>query len=244
MKPGAQLWKDAQKGRALILEDRGGKELDGVVSVPMARVPKMMPDRTLSSKGRVIWDATPVNQTCAKTNHPPAYQPRHSEMARLVLWWKHRFPGLRVLLSKKDVSEAFKWVPVRQEDTRLFAADLPAQAFSSEYPLTVIYGTLTFGWTGAPGEFMLYAWLSKLGHAGYRPSLDSWHDSVAFRALVLMDDTVLVEPDLGVRPWLSVAISERSTRAALGPKTINPEKDVVEGALEERKAHLGPYLRH
>ena len=236
---GAQLWKDAQKGRALILEDHGGPELEGVISVPMARVPKMLPDRTLSDKGRVIWDATPVNQTCHKTRHPPALQPRHSEMARIILWWKHRFPGLRVLLSKKDVSDAFKWIPVRQEDTRLFAADLPGQAFGSECPITVIYNTLTFGWTGAPGEFMLYAWLAKLGHAGHRPSEACWHDTTPFRSLVLMDDTVLVEPELGVRPWMSVAISEASTRAALGPKTINPEKDVIEGALEERKLIWG-----
>ena len=236
---GAQLWKDAQRGRALILEDRGGKELEGVISVPMARVPKMLPDRTLSSKGRVIWDATPVNKTCHKTRHPPALQPRHAEMARVILWWKHRFPGLRIFLSKKDVSDAFKWIPVRQEDTRLFAADLPGQAFGSEHPLTVIYNTLTFGWTGAPGEFMLYAWLAKLGHAGHYPSQSCWHDSTSFRSLVLMDDTVLVEPDLGVRPWMSVAVSEQCTKAALGPKTINAEKDVIEGALEEEKLVWG-----
>ena len=61
----SQLWKDASKGRALITEDDGTDLLAGVVSVPMARVPKMMPDRTLSTKGRVIWDATAVNRTCS-----------------------------------------------------------------------------------------------------------------------------------------------------------------------------------
>lgn len=168
----SQLWKDAQRGRALIVEDDGGADLEGVISVPMARVPKMLPDRTLSSKGRVIWDATPVNQTCDKTNHPPALQPRHSEMARSILWWKYRFPFARILLSKKDISDAFKWVPVVNEDTRLFAADLPGNHFDMEKPVTIIYNTLTFGWTGAPGEFMLYAWLAKkvtLGTSQTRP---------------------------------------------------------------------------
>ena len=63
---------------------------------------------------------------------------------------------------------------------------------------------------------MLYAWLAKLGHAGHYPSQCQWHDSTPFRSLVLMDDSVLVEPDLGVRPWMSVAVSEQCTRAALG----------------------------
>ena len=235
----SQLWKDAQKGRALVVEDGGDELLSGAVSVPMARVPKMLPDRTLSSKGRVIWDATPVNQTCDKVNHPPALQPRHSEMARAILWWKYRYPFAKVLLSKKDISDAFKWVPVANEDTRFFAADLPGAHFETDRPVTIIYNTLTFGWTGAPGEFMLYAWLAKLAHMKYCPEQAAWNDEVPFRSLVLMDDTVLIEPDIGLRPWLSVKASELCTKAALGPDTINPEKDKIEGALEERKLIWG-----
>ena len=104
-----QLWDDASKGRSLLCFDVG-QGLEGVVSVPMARVPKMNPDRTLSDKGRVIWDATPVNRYCHKSRHPPALQPRHQEVARAILWWKLRLPRIRILLSKKDVSEAFKWI--------------------------------------------------------------------------------------------------------------------------------------
>ena len=59
----AQLWKDAQRGRALIVVDEGDEDLAGVISAPMARAPKMLPNRTVSSKGRVIWDASPVNET-------------------------------------------------------------------------------------------------------------------------------------------------------------------------------------
>ena len=235
----SQLWKDACKGRALITEDDGTDLLTGVVSVPMARVPKMLPDRTLSDKGRVIWDATPVNQTCDKENHPPALQPRHSEMARAILWWKQRYPFARVLLSKKDISDAFKWVPVRLEDTRLFAADLPGKEFGVDTPISVIYNTLTFGWTGAPGEFMLFAWVAKLAHMGHAPEHPEWHDGTPFRSLVLMDDTVLIEPEVGVRPWMSVHAAERCTKATLGPDTINAAKDVIEGALEEQKLVWG-----
>lgn len=54
-----------------------------------------------------------------------------------------------------------------------------------------------------------------------------------------MDDTVLVEPEIGVRPWLSVHAAERCTKATLGPRAINPEKDKIEGALEERKLIWG-----
>ena len=82
-----QLWKDASRGRALLCYDKGGDLLNGVISVPMARVPKMMPDRTISEKGRIIWDATPVNATCHKSRHPPALQPKHAEV------WQERLYG-------------------------------------------------------------------------------------------------------------------------------------------------------
>ena len=165
----AQLWKDAAKGRALICFDQGDHLLQGVISVPMARVPKMLPDRTVSDKGRIIWDATPINKTCNKERHPPALQPKHAEVARAILWWKQKFPGVPVLLSKKDVSDAFKWVPVRTPDSKLFAADLPGAAFGSEWPITILYNSLTFGWCGAPGEYMLYAWVAKQAFRGHRP---------------------------------------------------------------------------
>eukprot|EP00438_Fugacium_kawagutii_P034289 Skav220346 [mRNA] locus=scaffold2224:194593:200853:+ [translate_table: standard] len=236
-----QLWKDASRGRVLLCFDDGGDELKGVVSVAMARVPKMLPDRTVSSKGRVIWDAKPINEFCDKSRHPPALQPKHDEVARLIVWWQTRHPKTPILISKKDVSDAFKWVPVRCEDTRLFAADLPGGEFGAPgKSITVLYNSLTFGWTGAPGEYMLFAWLIKSGHGMFKPPDAAWNDTVPFQSLVLMDDAVLIEPKIGLRPWASVQTMEVCTKKALGDGAINAAKDEVEGAaLETRKLIWG-----
>ena len=233
-----QLWEDAGKGRSLLCFDQG-KGLEGVISVPMARVPKMNPDRTLSEKGRVIWDATPINKYCHKSRHPPALQPRHQDVARAILWWKLRFPGIRIFLSKKDVSEAFKWVPVCLPDARLFAADVPGEFCQTKDGITLVYGYLTFGWCGAPGEYMHFAWVIKLAHAAFAPEDSRWEDSVPFHSFVLMDDTVLIEPEIGLRPQLSVALSEHVTKETLGEKSINKAKDALEGKLECRKLIWG-----
>lgn len=69
---------DARRGRVLLCFDEGEEELDGVVCAAMARVPKMLPDRTVSSKGRVIWDAKPIND---KAQHSP---PCNRNMMRLL----------------------------------------------------------------------------------------------------------------------------------------------------------------
>ncbi|CAE7258876.1 unnamed protein product, partial [Symbiodinium microadriaticum] len=136
--------------------------------------------RSVSEKGRVIWDARVVNELCSKDDHSPAAQPKHAEVVRLIVWYQTRYPGVRILLAKKDISEAFKWLWVTQEDCRLFGADLPGEPTEDHRgapprPVTVLYLAMTFGWTGAPGEFMAYAWAVSLA---------------------LMDDSVVIEPDV------------------------------------------------
>ena len=134
---------------------------------------------------------------------------------------------MRVLLAKKDVSEAFKWLWVEQDDCRLFGADVPHEANDPadrgavSRPVTVLYLAMTFGWMGAPGEFMAFAWAS------------------AFRSLALMDDSVVIEPDFGLRPQLSMEALEEAIRQTLGPLAINAAKDIEEGTLTTRKLIWG-----
>ena len=238
---GKQLWHDAAKGRVLLCSPPPEHDdlLQHVVSVPMARVPKRNPDRTLSEKGRLIADARLVNQHCAKEDHPPALQPRHSEMARLLVWWQTRWPGIPIYLSKKDVAEAFRWLRVQDDDCRLFACDLPGNVWGLPNPITALYLSLTFGWRGAPGCYMIYAWVIREAHAHHRPSDPQWEDEVNFHSLTLMDDQVLVEPDLGLRRWKSLAAAEEATLRTLGPEAINFEKDLEEGQMESTKLIWG-----
>ena len=200
-----------------------------MVSAPLARVPKRNPDRTLSERGRLVWDARKVNHYCLKESHPPALQPRHDELVRLILWWGSRFPGLRILLAKKDTAEAFKWVPVRVEDARFFAADLPGSEFGLAGDLTAVYRVLTFGFRGAPGQYMLFAATIREAFNSHAPTEGSWNDTTPFCTMVLMDDSVLVEPDVGLRPFLAAELLESITRVVLGPQAINEEKDREEG---------------
>lgn len=72
-----------------------------------------------------------------------------------------------------------------------------------------------------------------------------------------MDDAVLIEPKIGLRPWVSVQAMETCTRKALGDGAINAAKDEVEGvwglmydterntqALPPQKLEKASYLLH
>ena len=54
-----------------------------------------------------------------------------------------------------------------------------------------------------------------------------------------MDDQVLVEPDVGRRPFESNRVAIGAMTLALGPNASNAKKDLEEGAWERRKLIWG-----
>eukprot|EP00435_Cladocopium_sp_Y103_P074999 s366_g53.t1 len=131
-----QVAKDAKKHRILVV-DSDLKGLEDVVSSPFEAVDKMLPDRTICIEKRVVHDQRTVNKATSKFWHPPALQPLPSQVARRILWAKHRAPGLPVLMAKKDIAGAFGLLWVDPADVALFAGDLPWQperAFGKSQP--------------------------------------------------------------------------------------------------------------
>eukprot|EP00971_Amphidinium_carterae_P331782 6465558-Amphidinium_carterae.1 len=95
--------------------------------------------------------------------------------------------------------------------------------------MAVVYLVLSFGFAGAPGEFMAWAQASTQHHRSFSPPQPRWNGPQRFWSHMLMDDTVLVEPKLGQRSALSAQAYEHGVRTLLGPASINQEKDEMEG---------------
>ena len=70
----------------------------------------MNPDRSISEEGRFIHDQRMMNETGHEYLHPPALQPRHRGLVREILWWKTRQPEIPVVIAKRDIAEAFRWI--------------------------------------------------------------------------------------------------------------------------------------
>eukprot|EP00971_Amphidinium_carterae_P286852 5695020-Amphidinium_carterae.1 len=85
------------------------------------------------------------------------------------------------------------------------AIELVGAPWGFDCNILAISMVLVFGWVGAPGQYMAWAWALKLHHAAHQPPYPEVHDSPAYSSKVLMDDCVLVEPDLGMRPYTSEA---------------------------------------
>ena len=105
--------------------------------------------------------------------------------------------------------------------------------------MLLFYLVLTFGWLGSPGEWMVWAWAAILYLQHWSPRLPSREGPERFRAWALMDDTILVEPVLGLRPWLAARAYETGAVKLFGKGGINESKKEEEGAFAERQTVWG-----
>jgi hypothetical protein len=235
----AQMWDDARCGRILLCyaEEPG---LQGVVSSPQGRVPKMNPDRSLAEEGRFITDMREANLACPKENFPPAGQPKHQEVAREILWWKVRAPRIPVLLAKRDVKAAFKLLWLRPEDSALMSIELLGRHVGLDHDVAVLYRCMNFGWSGAPGEWMAWAWGLKQFTESCAPPDPGTQGTSRYRVFLLMDDAVFVEPLLGTRPWAATG------GPSPAPGVRSPERQEASrgGLLRDESADLGAAVRH
>ena len=117
-----KAWKDARYGIVLLCSQETEQYTPDLVECPQGRVPKQLPDRSISKEGRPIHAMLVANAATHKYHHPPALQPRHRQIARKVVWWRARHPNVGCTVAKLDVSRAFKWHSIRPEDCSDFGS--------------------------------------------------------------------------------------------------------------------------
>ena len=236
-----QLMKDVAKQRVLVA-DADHPNLGTAVSSPFEAVPKMLPNRSLSAEVRLVHDQRRINTGTDKELHPPAVQPSHDQVVRRILWLKTRYPGVQVMLAKKDVAGAFRLLWLDPRDVEIFGGEVPWQPQhmgsqggdrekTDPNDLTFLYLVSSFGFSGSPGEWNVWGRSTEELHRAHSPQLPRRDGAVYFDGKILVDDMVLVEPCLGLRPWVSSEVYEAMVRRILGEKAVNAVKDAEEGSF-------------
>lgn len=244
-----QLMKDVAKHRVLVVNAEH-ENLSHTASSPFEAVPKMLPNRTLSTEVRLVHDQRNINGGTSKDLHPPATQPLHAQIVRRVLFWKSMFPGLPVVMAKKDVAGAFRLLWVDPRDVELFAGDVPWKPMlmgggagkveeGDPHGLTLLFLVSSFGFSGSPGEWNAWGRGTEELHRCFRPEKSRKDGSANFDGKILVDDMVLVEPCVGLRPWVSSETYEWAVRQLLGSHAINAAKDAEEGAFSHTQTVWG-----
>ncbi len=216
----------------MLFPDDGSEVLSTVVSSSCNRVPKQNTDRTISSEGRFCHDLRfPVNEYTDKSLQPRVVLSTHAEVARAVLRLEARYPGISRAITKRDVKAAFKLIWVHPGDVEVLATDLPGDGVGLPDALVAVFLVLTFGWTGSPGAWQVWAEALRVWHSSRGSAEPDWDGPEAFDSFMVVDDGAIVEPDLGRRQELSAQAWEDGLSQLLGPKALNLEKLEEEGAF-------------
>ena len=105
--------------------------------------------------------------------------------------------------------------------------------------LTLIYLVSSFGFSGSPGEWTAWGRATEEVHRNLRPQHARRDGESHFCGKILVDDMVLVEPMIGLRPWVSSEVYEWAVVKLLGEKAINKLKDAEEGQFSNQQTVWG-----
>ena len=247
-----QLLKDVGKHRVLVVS-ADHPQLEWTTSSPFEAVPKMLPNRALSSEVRLVHDQRGVNSGTHKELHPPALQPMHEQIVRRILFLKAHYPGVKVVMAKKDVAGAFRLLWLDPRDVELFGGDVGWEPWEmgaggdrkqtgDPVGLTMLYLVSSFGFSGSPGEWTVWGRSTEELHRQHQPWDTRRDGAINFDGKILVDDMVLVEPALGLRPWVSSEVYEWGVKKLLGEKAVNAEKDREEGNFGPAQLVWGVYI--
>ena len=99
--------------------------------------------------------------------------------------------------------------------------------------VTFLFLVSSFGFSGSPGEWTAWGRGTEELHRCFCPQEGRRDGSLHFDGKILVDDMVLVEPCVGLRPWVSSETYEWAVRQLLGSHAINAAKDAEEGQFSE-----------
>jgi len=233
----ASAWKDAMRGGAFILPRSGAEDLLASVEFsPLGRVDKRDHLGRIKPVGRLIHDIShggtaSVNARTDQSAAPGMVLPTVEHVVRTTLYWKWRYPGVPVMLTKRDVDSAFRRIPLEPAGVKYFGAVLGAWA--------VILLVLTFGWTSSPPIYALASVAISVLHRSYVPANPDRDGPEPFSSHTYLDDGMLVEPAMGRRLELSALCYEAAVELVLGPGAVSASKKSEEGEWATSAVILG-----
>ena len=211
---------------------------------PLARVPKHDARGNLQPKGRIIRNHSfPRNKSVndAATKAPPGEikLPTIQHLVGDFLFLRSLFPHQRILFAKCDVSGAFQWVGLHQSIVPYMGSYIEGPEGTGFVEAFSFSLRCTFGFIHSPAEWDIEAKSIGIHIAASRfanPRRDGPWEPISRE---YVDDVMLMSPDIGIRPQLTMFTAENTIKGLLGPKAINLKKHAVEGKWSTSAILLG-----
>ena len=191
------LWGDASIGARLFGSySRNINEIPDAFFTQVFRVPKMLPDRTMSTKGRFVQNLKPIKAATIKSQYKKPNLPTFQDIAKDIVVKNSEWESLQeesgektvthCRIMKADIDNAFKRINLNPLDTgaTVTAALVCRKGDTRKQVMTATRG-MAFGLQAAPG---IFSYFSEIITAGLR--------DVGITAQTFVDDIVIIEkPD-------------------------------------------------
>ena len=196
---------------------------------PTTTVPKRLPDRTFSSKSRIISDLRRINLGINTDDFFPIWLPDVKDITERIVRKKRQYPGYPIKLCKRDISNAFKRVPLHPDYIAIFCNQFERGASGLSHDATIGWLALPFGFSASPAIFAMCTDVIQRVHYSGRPSDGSWSGWGEFWSVIFVDDAIFSEAETQNVSNETVAAWETSCRSLFGPDSINDDKVRLEG---------------
>ena len=148
------MWEDIRQHKVILCATSsliyGGR----LEYTPTTSVPKWMPDWTFSDKSRTISDLRRVNLRIDTAEFFPIWLPDVEDITERVLRKQRQFPCVPVQICRRDISNAFKRVPLRPDFCAIFRHQFDAENIKT-------WEDITLAWLAPLSVFLLLRRLSS-----------------------------------------------------------------------------------
>ena len=139
---------------------------------------------------------------------------------------------------KHDIEAIYNLIDVRASDTKLFGV-LFADSFDGSV-WQAVQTTCDFGFKGTPRIYYANVALEiDAFHGLHKPNNPHINRPELFRSTTYGDDTMVCEPDVGLRPWVSGDCAKTGIWVAVGSGALNLVKYGGGGAIRSTVSGIG-----
>ena len=160
----------------------------------------------------------------------PIWFPEIKNATERIIRKRRKYPGIPVKIPKRDISNAFKRVPLRPGYVAIFCHQFSAQSSGLAQDSIVGWLALPFGFAASPAIFaMCTDAIQKVHHIG-KAHDGSWPGWEPFRSEIFDDDAIFVEADVGNILEETVKTRGGACRGLFGLGSANRGKVDLEGS--------------
>ena len=198
-----------------------------VVHSPTHTVLKRNPDRPRPSEFRTISDLRKINDALAKDDVFPVWAPSISNVVTRIISLKRQYHSVRSLLSKRDVSNAFKRALVHPDCVSVMSHQFDGGRCEASCGFAIGFLAFPFGFLASPAYFALVTTPMQLIRQAMGPSRAEQFGSDGYSCILYIDGGIFTGPELAQRHVDCVQSWGNITRSIIGETAISEEKPLL-----------------